>query len=307
MPAVERNLATTVALCCGRVANFLPQRSNIERVLGHLPKKTKVTTMSSGFVSSGRLESADADEIHNANPSSQEASAVDAWAAADAAIKEAKEKAAATPGLVGSQEGGKSLYEVLQANKARKQEAFEEKLKFKNQFRSLDEGEVEFLDSIVSEQRAEEEAKKKEIESRLDDFRKLQYEADHDPNATTTVADEANNTWAVSSRRKRKKDKEKDTSLGANIKLRKMSDGTKQESNDISSAKAKVGPDAPKIEVESTKSEIAPPSKSVTPPAPDSAKQTSAPPNATNNAMAAAKPSAGLGGLVGYGSDSDDD
>ncbi|RVD84404.1 uncharacterized protein DFL_006154 [Arthrobotrys flagrans] len=264
--------------------------------------------MSSGFVSSGRLESADADEIHNAHTGdTQEASAVDAWAAADAAIKEAKEKATSASGLVGSQEDGKSLYEVLQANKARKQEAFEEKLKFKNQFRSLDEGEVEFLDSIVSEQRAEEEAKKKEIESRLDDFRKLQYEADHDPNATASIADEANSTWAVPARRKRKKDKEKDTPLGANIKLRKMSDGTKQESNDTASAKSNVGSDTPKVEAEVTKPGIVSPSESSTPSVPGSVKSAPAPLKATDKGTAVTKVSTGLGGLVGYGSDSDDD
>ncbi|KAK6363765.1 hypothetical protein TWF730_001181 [Orbilia blumenaviensis] len=269
--------------------------------------------MSSGFVSSGRLESADADEIHNAdNGDTRDPSAVDAWAAADAAIKQAREKAASSTGLVGSQEDGKSLYEVLQANKARKQEAFEEKLKFKNQFRSLDEGEVEFLDSIVSEQRAEEDAKKKEIESRLDDFRKLQYEADHDPNTTISVADEASNTWAVSARRKRKKDKDKDTSVGTNIKLRKMSDGTKRESNDTSSAKdsgsSKTGSSAPTSQFEDVKpsttsesipvapSQPQPPVKEVTKPIEPADKSTSVP-----------KPSAGLVGLVGYGSDSDSD
>ncbi|EGX53612.1 hypothetical protein TWF173_008473 [Orbilia oligospora] len=264
--------------------------------------------MSSGFVSSGRLESADADEIHNVNTGdNREASAVDAWAAADAAIKEAKEKAASTSGLVGSQEGGKSLYEVLQANKARKQEAFEEKLKFKNQFRSLDEGEVEFLDSIFSEQRAEEEAKKKELESRLDDFRKLQYEADHDPDATASVADESKSTWAVPARRKRKKDKEKDTALGANIKLRKMSDGTKEESNDTSLAKSKVGTDSPKSKAEVTNPEIVSATKSPTPSLHGSDKQAPEPLKPTNKDTSVTKPPAGLGGLVGYGSDSDSD
>ncbi|KAK6515598.1 hypothetical protein TWF506_007926 [Arthrobotrys conoides] len=266
--------------------------------------------MSSGFVSSGRLESADADEIHNVNSGNtheNSAAAVDAWAAADAAIREAKEKAASASGLVGSQEGGKSLYEVLQANKARKQEAFEEKLKFKNQFRSLDEGEVEFLDSVVSEQRAEEEAKKKEIESRLDDFRKLQYEADHDPNATASVADESNSTWAVPARRKRKKDKEKETTFGTSIKLRKMSDGTKEESNDISSAKSKVGSDSPKPKADATKPEIVSESKSPTPSVHSSEKQVSVPLKTASQDTSVTKPSASLGGLVGYGSDSDDD
>ncbi|KAK6495419.1 hypothetical protein TWF481_003443 [Arthrobotrys musiformis] len=263
--------------------------------------------MSSGFVSSGRLESADADEIHNVNNGDTQGPPSDAWAAADAAIKEAKERAASASGLVGSQDGGKSLFEVLQANKARKQEEIEEKLKFKNQFRSLDEGEVEFLDSIVSEQRAEEEAKKKEIESRLDDFRKLQYEADHDPNATASIADEANSTWAVPARRKRKKDKEKDNTLGANIKLRKMSDGTKQESNSSTSEKSKAGSDASKTEAETKQPETAPPSKSTTPLVPGPPKQAPTASKPPAKEVPVTNPSIGLGGLVGYGSDSDDD
>jgi hypothetical protein len=39
----------------------------------------------------------------------------------------------------------RSLYDILQANKQKKQEEFEEKLKFKNQFRGLEGDEAEFL------------------------------------------------------------------------------------------------------------------------------------------------------------------
>ncbi|KAK1722566.1 N-terminal domain of NEFA-interacting nuclear protein NIP30-domain-containing protein [Colletotrichum acutatum] len=48
---------------------------------------------------------------------------------------------------VKSVEGGeKSLYDVLQANKAAKQAAFEEANKIRNQFRALDDDEIDFLD-----------------------------------------------------------------------------------------------------------------------------------------------------------------
>ncbi|EPS44007.1 hypothetical protein H072_2016 [Dactylellina haptotyla CBS 200.50] len=259
--------------------------------------------MSSGFVSSGQLDASDSTEKPNTyddTEGTQEPTGVDAWAAADAAVKAAKEKAASS-GLVGSQEGGKSLYEVLQANKARKQEAFEEKLKFKNQFRSLDDGEVEFLDSIISEQRAEEEAKKKELESQLDDFRKLQYEADHDPNAVNpSLTEGSGNTWAVSARRKRKKDKE--NPIAANLKLRKMSDGTRKES-------ALPVDDSTKASDKATNDEAPDPVlKPITTTNDISLLQSNSNIEKGNiKTPATAKQSGCLGGLVAYGSDSDED
>ncbi|EGO59663.1 hypothetical protein NEUTE1DRAFT_33905, partial [Neurospora tetrasperma FGSC 2508] len=47
----------------------------------------------------------------------------------------------------------KSLYEVLQANKAAKQAAFEEANKIKNQFRALDDDEIEFLEGVAERKR----------------------------------------------------------------------------------------------------------------------------------------------------------
>jgi len=82
--------------------------------------------MSSGFVSAGILESDDATttvvpsnaDIVTDQNNEDEPSGVDAWAAADAAVKAARERAANSSSLMGSQDGGKSLFEVLQANKA---------------------------------------------------------------------------------------------------------------------------------------------------------------------------------------------
>ncbi|KAK6539730.1 hypothetical protein TWF694_009931 [Orbilia ellipsospora] len=263
--------------------------------------------MSSGFVSSGKLDpDANTDITPNIvkNTDAEEPSIVDSWAAADAAIKAARERAASSSGLIGSQDGGKSLFEVLQANKARKQEEFEEKLKFKNQFRSLDEGEIEFLDSIVSEQRAEEEAKKKELEAQLDDFRKLQYEADHDTNTTDAgLTEESGGTWAVPGRRKRKKEKEKDNPYGANLKLRKMSDGSRRDSALPSDDVSKPGDSSsPTKETGPTQKTV---SSKETPPM---AKKSDANEKDKAKTPVSAKPSGGgLGGLVAYGSDSDDD
>ncbi|GAA5895192.1 hypothetical protein JCM6882_006611 [Rhodosporidiobolus microsporus] len=65
----------------------------------------------------------------------------------------------------------RSLYERLQDNKNKKQEAFEEQLKFKNHFRSLDEDEVSFLDSMVDETNEEEKERQRQIKEELQGFR----------------------------------------------------------------------------------------------------------------------------------------
>ncbi|KAI2472757.1 hypothetical protein F4781DRAFT_320148 [Annulohypoxylon bovei var. microspora] len=75
-------------------------------------------------------------------------------------------------------EGGagaeRSLFEVLQANKAAKQAAFEEQNRIRNQFRALDDDEIEFLDDMQEKRREEEEKVKRETEERLARFREAQ-------------------------------------------------------------------------------------------------------------------------------------
>ncbi|GAA5827443.1 hypothetical protein JCM5353_002099 [Sporobolomyces roseus] len=66
----------------------------------------------------------------------------------------------------------RSLWEKLQENKSKKQEAFEEQLKFKNHFRSLDEDEISFLDSMIDENNDEEVERQKAIREELEGFRK---------------------------------------------------------------------------------------------------------------------------------------
>ncbi|KAI8962915.1 hypothetical protein F5Y11DRAFT_320831 [Daldinia sp. FL1419] len=68
----------------------------------------------------------------------------------------------------------KSLYDILQANKAAKQAAFEEKTRISNQFRALDDDEIDFLESMRDERRVEEEKVKRETEERLASFRQAQ-------------------------------------------------------------------------------------------------------------------------------------
>lgn len=61
---------------------------------------------------------------------------------------------------------------------AAKEEAFQESIKLKNQFRNLDENEADFLDSILESTREKEAALKKETAEQLDAFRRQREEAD---------------------------------------------------------------------------------------------------------------------------------
>ncbi|KAL8715192.1 MAG: hypothetical protein Q9220_001150 [cf. Caloplaca sp. 1 TL-2023] len=129
------------------------------------------------------------------------------------------------------QADGKTLYEVLQNNKAAKQEAFEESIRLKNQFRNLDEDEVEFLDSVLESTRAKEAAVKKETTEQLSLFRQQQEQADREHlNGTDTADDKEEGAtpdpsakdaqWATNAR-KRKRTKDKEGLPG--LKLRKSS------------------------------------------------------------------------------------
>ncbi|CRG85150.1 hypothetical protein PISL3812_02275 [Talaromyces islandicus] len=116
--------------------------------------------MSSGFVSAGTLD----------EPVERD----DEWRRVQQELEEERRQKAE----LGKQDGGKSLYEVLQQNKMAKQEAFEESIRLKNQFRSLDEDEVEFLDSILESTRAQEAAVKKETAEQLAEFHRQREEAE---------------------------------------------------------------------------------------------------------------------------------
>ncbi|KAJ5158933.1 uncharacterized protein N7500_008584 [Penicillium coprophilum] len=116
--------------------------------------------MSSGFVSAGT----------NEQPIERD----DEWLRAEQELEEERRRKAE----LGKQEGGKSLFEILERNKMAKQEAFEEKSRLRNQFRSLDEDEVEFLDSVLESTRAQEAAVKKETADQLEAFRRQREEAE---------------------------------------------------------------------------------------------------------------------------------
>ncbi|KAJ9664241.1 hypothetical protein H2198_000459 [Neophaeococcomyces mojaviensis] len=110
----------------------------------------------------------------------------------------------------GTQEGGKSLYEHLQAQKVAKQEAFEEAARVRNQFRPLDDSEVEFLESVEQSQRAQAATVRKETAEQLDVFRKERAAAEQlaredalkqaeQPAQTKNDQD----TWATTKKRRR--------------------------------------------------------------------------------------------------------
>ncbi|KFH40874.1 hypothetical protein ACRE_084120 [Hapsidospora chrysogenum ATCC 11550] len=95
----------------------------------------------------------------------------------------------------------KSLYEILQENKAAKQAAFEEQNKIRNQFRALDDDEVDFLDEVREKKRKEEERVRRETEERLKAFRERQKSGDGDE----VVGNEGElvESWGVGRKRKR--------------------------------------------------------------------------------------------------------
>ncbi|KAF8542710.1 N-terminal domain of NEFA-interacting nuclear protein NIP30-domain-containing protein [Trichophaea hybrida] len=121
--------------------------------------------MSSGFVPAGT--------ILPPAPAVPENAIDAAWAAARAAVSSST-TSAPTSTAPSAPEDTRSLYEILQSNKARKQEEFEEKLKFKNQFRALDEEDVEFLDSVLDGQRRVEMERKRAVEGEVERFREAQ-------------------------------------------------------------------------------------------------------------------------------------
>lgn len=176
--------------------------------------------MSSRFVSGGTTDTKTG-EIVPADPSTPTTTTSsggvggkrsEEWAAVQAQIEEdrkrrqqQREEAAAR----GGEGGEKTLYEVLQANKAAKQAAFEEASKLKNQFRALDDDEVEFLDGVRERRRAEEERLRRETEEGLKGFRELQSKvstAGEGEGPESEGAVEGGGGWSVGRKRKRRKD-----------------------------------------------------------------------------------------------------
>ncbi|KAK5053879.1 hypothetical protein LTR84_001841 [Exophiala bonariae] len=151
----------------------------------------------------------------------------DAWAQARQEVEAKQQIKSANQ----NRESGKSLYEVLEQNKAAKQEAFEEAARLKNQFRALDDDEVDFLDSVLESTRARENAVKEETAEQLDAFRKQRLQAEqslidadaqHNENSGNAASSDA---WVIK-KKKRRRDQDRTTSAESTTvttKLRKLS------------------------------------------------------------------------------------
>ncbi|GJJ09517.1 hypothetical protein Clacol_003740 [Clathrus columnatus] len=82
---------------------------------------------------------------------------------------------------------GRSLAEKLAANKAAQQEEWEQKMKLSNQFRSLEEDEILFLDSVRVRQLEEERKRKKEDGEELKNFREAVAARNQEVSGSTTT------------------------------------------------------------------------------------------------------------------------
>ncbi|OQE16551.1 hypothetical protein PENFLA_c027G03975 [Penicillium flavigenum] len=159
--------------------------------------------MSSGFVSAGT----------NEKPIERD----DEWLRAQQELEEERRRKAE----IGKQDDGKSLFEVLERNKMAKQEAFEEKSRLRNQFRSLDEDEVEFLDSVLESTRAKEAAVKRETAEQLEAFHRRREEAQKALLESASDAAPAQGQEWTALARKRRNDKHKNSLIAG--KKRKAS------------------------------------------------------------------------------------
>ncbi|KAI1327676.1 N-terminal domain of NEFA-interacting nuclear protein NIP30-domain-containing protein [Xylariaceae sp. FL0255] len=190
--------------------------------------------------------------------------------------------------------GERSLYEVLQANKAAKQAAFEEQNRIRNQFRSLDDDEIDFLDTVQDERRAEEDRVKRETEEGLAEFRRAQKGSSGVAGEDPAVGEDA---WgATGTGRKRKREKEKGGFKGLRRRVSANEREGEGEKDTIPSKKTQTAAESNKTAAEapqdvSNGTQLA------------AATTTS---TAENTIDAKPKPKPALG-LVDYGSDEDDD
>lgn len=193
-----------------------------------------------------------------------------------------------------------------------KQEAFEEKAKLKNQFRSLDEDEIEFLDSVLESTRAQEAAVKKDTADQLEVFRKQREEAEKALLGPTTsdVTPTEEEEWSIPARKRRrdKKDlllpgKKRKASMEGGKDTAEQSEGkakrqTQKDEKSAASVAIKKSPEQEGAKQSSTGQGKADATHKAQPETKQPQKDAPAP-------APASKPASGGLGLVGYGSDSD--
>ncbi|KAK8879663.1 N-terminal domain of NEFA-interacting nuclear protein NIP30-domain-containing protein [Apiospora arundinis] len=224
----------------------------------------------------------------NTKPATNNKNAAE-WARVQAELDAQRAQREATRRANGEGTEEKSLFEVLQANKAAKQAAFEEASRLRNQFRALDDDEVDFLDEVQEKERQEEERKRRELEEGLGKFRQAQLKGKPTANGEDGVVEEEEvvptedlaSEWAAAGAggagRKRKREKE---ALFKGLKRKSTSEGAAQ-AKDTTTTKTADANGAAKATEQTTK-----------------------PPVTAAKPAAATKPAMGL---VAYGSDDDDD
>lgn len=187
-----------------------------------------------------------------------------------------------------------------------KQEAFEEKIKLKNQFRSLDEDEVEFLDSIMESTRAKEAAVKKETAEQLELFRRQREEAEkallEDTSADVAPVAEGED-WKIPAR-KRRREKSKDLLIPGKKRKSLGGDNTGNLATELSADKESRNT-VPESMPESAQEKPEVPKQPIISPGAKKPVQDSKPsPKQTASNTTAKAPSLSLG-LADYGSDSE--
>ncbi|BFZ61857.1 hypothetical protein YB2330_002935 [Saitoella coloradoensis] len=230
--------------------------------------------MSSGFVSERTLRE------NEATPQSAEDN--DDWAAAKARVAGLQERKKEPKEPVDD----RSLFDRLQDNKLKKEEARMEAAKFSNLIRRLDDDEVDFLADVQEQKRREDREKREEMDREMDAFRRARYEAEQAA-VTTTVTEPPIALKKEVSKEETKKRKKENVLVGLVVKK----------------AKGAAGP--PSVMKDSENNERLPQKEETPKETAKSELIVSEPPKPTEEPPTA-KP-AGLSGLIAYGSDSDSD
>lgn len=203
--------------------------------------------------------------------------------------------------------GERSLYEILQANKAAKQAAFEEQNRIRNQFRALDDDEIEFLDGVRDERRVEEERVKRETEERLASFRQAQKAA----GTSSTAAEDAGENGGEEEEpvawrgpAKKKKRKRSDKEVKSIVKGVKRRASEHERAVEVSAATTAAAAAEAETKAEEVKADKKTEALSSDTNSKSSRTAEAAEPPVSKTALENPKPKLGL---VDYGSDEDDD
>lgn len=184
---------------------------------------------------------------------------------------------------------------------AAKQAAFEEQNRIRNQFRALDDDEIEFLDGVRDERRVEEERVKRETEERLASFRQAQKAAGISTSAEDAEDNRGEEEEPVAWRGPAKKRKRSDKETKSIVKGVKRRASEHEREVEVPAATAAAAAETKAEEVKADK-KTEPPSSDTNPKSSKTAK--AAEPPVSKTAPGNAKPKLGL---VDYGSDEDDD